>query len=155
MPRHQIYQLPAMLVLGLVSGWWFSKKVQLNMSGGITGLIFTMASLVFWMLPRSIDLSVIKPAFNRMMHLNIFVVGFFLVPAFKNFILELRILFLGMLAAMCVAVGYTLTKYDSLLCSSFDIGQQRQTGHSLIIIGVILLVMVPVVFFKEVGKEVR
>ncbi len=152
MPRHQLLQLPAMLILGIVAGWQFSKRIRPGISGSISIFIVVMASLIFWMLPHSIDRSVISPAFNRLMHINIFGVGFFCIPAIRNLILELRVLFLGMIAAMFIAAGYTLTSYDTLLCSSFDIIQQQETGAKLIIIGASLFALNLFVFFRGLGR---
>ncbi len=87
------------------------------------------------------------------MHINLFAVGFFWLPAMRDLILELKILFLGMIAAMLIAAGYTLISYDTLLCSAFDIIQQQETGGKLIIIGVSLFALNLVVFFRGLGRE--
>ena len=151
MPRHQIIQLPAMFVLGLFTGLSFSGIVIKETSWGIAALIFIMASFVFWMLPHSIDEAVINPAINRVMHANMLVAGFLLMPALRNIVFEIKILFLGMLAAMVLATGIALRAFDILLCSSFSIDQQKDTGLYLMIIGFLLFVVTFVVFFKAAG----
>jgi len=145
-------QLPAMLVIGIITGAWFAKRIRLDMSWGITVFIFIMFSLMFWMLPHSVDMAVINPAFNRLMHLNIFIAGFFFIPGLRGMILEVRILFLGMIAAMAIATGYALMVYDILLCSAFDVVQQRETGVRLLIIGLALFVFAIFTFFKNIGR---
>lgn len=153
MPRHQVLQLPTMMILGVLSGWRFSSKICPEVSWSVAIYIFVMASLIFWMLPHSVDIAVINPFFNRVMHLNMFAAGLFFIPAMRGVILELKILFLGMIAAMIIAVGYTLINYDILLCSAFDIVQQRETGNRLIIIGLVLFVLNLFIFFKGLGKS--
>ena len=148
MPRHQIIQLPAMFVLGLIAGIYFSTINIKETSRGIAILIFIMASFIFWMLPHSIDKAVMIPAFNRVMHFNIIIAGFLLMPVLRNIVFEIKILFLGMLSAMVLATGIALRAFDILLCSSFDIGQQKETGLYLIIIGFALFVLTFVAFFK-------
>ena len=153
MPRHQIIQLPAMFGLGLMLGIHFLRFNIKETSWGIAVLIFTMTSFVFWMLPLSIDYAVINKMFNRIMHLNMVIAGILLMPVLRNILFEIKILFLGMLSAMMLATGITLRAFNILLCSSFDIGQQKETGFYLIIIGFLLFVLTFVVFFKAAGEK--
>ena len=152
MPRHQIIQLPVMLVLGLILGTNFSRLIIKDLYWGIAVLIFIMASLTFWMLPRSIDLSVLDHSFNRAMHFNMLFAGVLLMAVLRGIILEIKILFLGMLSAMLLVTGFTLRTFDILLCSSFDIEQQKQTGLYWIIIGSLMFLLTFFIFFKAVGQ---
>lgn len=153
MPRHQILQLPAMFGLGIIAGYRFSKKLVLDISWVITTLIFIMSSLIFWMLPRSVDMAVIEPSFNRIMHINMLAAGFFVVPALRNTILEIKIIFLGMTAAMITASGGVLTVFDLLLCSAFTVEQQKQTGKLMILIGIALYIYTFFIFFRGLRKN--
>ena len=153
MPRHQIIQLPAMFGLGFILGIHFSRLNIKETSWGIAALIFIMSSLVFWMLPHSIDYAVINPTFNRIMHLNMLIGGILLMPVLRNILFEIKILFLGMLSAMMLATGITLRSFNILLCSSFNIDQQKETGLYLIIIGFLLFVLTFVTFFKAAGEK--
>lgn len=112
-----------------------------------------MASLIFWMLPRSVDESVIHPAFNRIMHFNMLVAGFSTIAIFRNMIFEIKIFFLGMTAAMLLATGITLRVFDMLLCSSFNIDQQKETGFYLIGIAVGLFIGTLIFLFKKLSKK--
>jgi len=153
MPRHQLLQLPAMFVLGITLGASFKKIIVKNISYSIAGIIFIMASLIFWMLPRSVDESVIHPAFNRIMHFNMLVAGFSTIAIFRNMIFEIKIFFLGMTAAMLLATGITLRVFDMLLCSSFNIDQQKETGFYLIGIAVGLFIGTLIFLFKKLSKK--
>lgn len=155
MPRHQLIQLPAMFLLGFALGGNFYFLNIKETSWGVAALIFIMASLIFWMLPHSIDYAVINTKFNRVMHLNIFICGILLIAALRNIVFEIKILFLGMLSAMMLATGITLRSFDILLCSSFDITQQKETGFYLIVIGVLLFVFTFSVFFKAGERKGR
>ncbi len=153
MPRHQLIQLPGVLILGILTGLRFGKLIRTGVSGGITIFIFFMSSLIFWMLPHSIDLAVINASFNRIMHVNLFVAGFFVVPAVRNMIFEVKIVFLGMTSAMVIATGIALTSFDILLCSTFDVFQQKETGFRLILIGVILFAGTIFTFIRGLGRN--
>jgi hypothetical protein len=153
MPRHQILQLPAMFGFGFILGIYFSGLNIKETSWGIASLIFIMASFVFWMLPHSIDYAVINSTFNRIMHLNMFIAGILLMPVLRNILFEIKILFLGMLSAMMLATGITLRAFNILLCSSFDISQQKETGFYLIVTGFLLFIVTFIIFYKELGKK--
>lgn len=153
MPRHQLIQLPAMLALGVILGLNFTRLNIKDSAWGLAVLICIMTSLVFWMLPHSIDLAVINKSFNRIMHLNMLIAGVLLIAVLRNIIFEIKILFLGMFSAMVLATGITLRAFDILLCSSFNISQQKETGFYLIIAGILLFIFTFVTFFKALGNS--
>ena len=153
MPRHQIIQLPALFLLGLILGVNFPSLNIKETSWGIAVLIFIMASFIFWMLPHSIDDAVINTSFNRIMHLNMLIAGFLLIPVLRNILFEIKILFLGMLSAMMLATGISLRAFNILLCSSFNIYEQKETGLYLIIFGFLLFVLTFITFFKASGEK--
>ena len=152
MPRHQIIQLPAMFMLGLILALNFRKWIISDLSWVIAVFIFIMASLIFWMLPRSIDLSVLYPGFNMVMHFNMFLAGGLLIAVLRRILFEVKILFLGMFSAMLLVTGITLRTFDILLCSSFNVEQQEQTGLYLIIIGSLMFLLTFLIFFKEISQ---
>ena len=154
MPRHQLVQLPAIFLLGLILGSYFTSVKIKETSWGLAVLIFIMSSLVFWMLPHSIDYAVINKTFNRVMHWNMLIAGFLLRVVLRNILFEIKILFLGMLSAMILATGIALRVFEILLCSSFDIYQQKETGMYLIIAGFILFIITFSTFLKASGEKV-
>ncbi|MBS1491052.1 MAG: hypothetical protein JSS93_11030 [Bacteroidetes bacterium] len=155
MPRHQILQLPAMLVLGMGVGIIFKKINIRDTSWGIAVLIIVMATLIFWMLPRSIDLTIVYPWFNRVMHVTMLLAGFFTIVVWRNMIFEIKIAFPGMVAAMVLATGMALRTFTILLCSSFTLEQQKETGLYLIVIGFVLFVFMLAILFRELGRARR
>lgn len=142
-----------MLVLGIILGWRFSKRLVIDVWWGIGILIFIMASLVFWMLPHSVDLAVIRPSFNRIMHVNMLIAGFLLLPVLRSTIFEAKIIFCGMVSAMLIATGITLTSFDILLCSAFNIEQQKDTGFWLLIAGLAFFAGTIYIFFRGIGGK--
>lgn len=153
MPRHQLIQLPAMFGLGVILGINLSRLNIKDTSWGLAILICIMTSFIFWMLPHSIDYAVINKTFNRIMHFNMVIAGVLLIAVLRSIILEIKIIFLGMLSAMLLATGITLRAFNILLCSSFSIDQQKETGLYLIIAGSLLFIFTFVIFFKASGKS--
>lgn len=152
MPRHQIVQLPTLFVSGVLLSLAFPKAAIRGVPWKLAVMIPVVGSLIFWMLPRSIDLAVIDAAFNRVMHANMIVAGFLCVAAMRRAPLELRIAFMGMVSAMLLATGLALRSFDSLLCSSFTINQQHETGLHLVGIGGVLLIISVSGFIRGLWK---
>jgi len=147
MPRHQLLQLLGMITLGILLG--SVVKVKINAANwNISILVVFMASMAFWMLPRSIDLAVIHPWFNRLMHLNMVLIGFLLMNIYSKLVIELKILFLGMMSAVFMASGVTLSAFRKLLCSSFNLEQQHETGKYMIILAASLILFTLITFFR-------
>lgn len=155
MPRHQLIQLPSMILIGLILGKIFGNKIKLELQWSISILIIAAFSVVFWMIPRSIDLAVIHADFNRLMHVDMIITGFFIQSILKNTIPEVKITFLGMISSMTIATGIALTAFNLLLCSSFTIEQQKETGKLLIIIGILLYFFTLITFFKESNPSTK
>ena len=149
MVLHQIVQLPAMIGLGIFLAFAFPKIRIVPLHWGISILIFIASSIVFWMLPHSIDYAVIHNWFNRIMHINMLICGFLIIAVFRGILFEIKIYFLGMVSAMLIASGITLRVFDILLCSSFNIQQQNQTGAFLILLGTILVIYTLITFFRK------
>ncbi len=154
MPRHQLIQLPGMFLIGLFAGLLVPHIKLKRTANGIAILIFVMASVLFWMLPRSVDMAVINPGINRIMHLNMLVAGFFTLIALRGIRFEIKIVFLGMMAAMLLVAGFSLRTFDLLLCSSFNIQQQKETGLYLVILGAALFVTNVIIFFLGLRKPI-
>lgn len=152
MVRHQVLQLPGMLVLGISLGLTFPTLKIKSTSTGIAILIAAMFSFIFWMLPRSIDLTIVYPDFNSVMHVNMIAAGFFLVLVLRDILFEIQLAFFLMAAAMLLAVGATLKVFSIALCSSFTLEQQQETGLLLMLIGAALFVASLAFLFFQLAK---
>lgn len=140
MARHQLMQLPAMIAIGIVLALTYPIIHLDELSWGIASLLFVMTSLIFWMLPLSIDFAVIDSSINRVMHIDMIVCGVVIASMMRSRIFELKIAFLGMITAMLFATGIALRSFNILLCSSFDIDQQKETGLILVFVGISLFI---------------
>lgn len=148
MPRHQAIQLPIMFGIGIAIALYFKTIKIKKPSWAYSALIFIFFSLIFWMLPLSIDNAVIYPIFNRIMHVHIMICGILLVASFRFISFEIRTFFLGMLAAKLATIGIVMRVFNILLCGSFTIRQQQETGTYFIIIGTVLFIYTFIRFFN-------
>ena len=150
MPRHQLIELPAVLFLGILIGKKVFSVNTKNNNIAVAFIILIMFSLIFWMLPKSVDLAALSPSFNKIMDIHIFITGIMVASVLNDAIFEIKVLFLGMMAAMIMAAGVTLRVFDLLLCSSFSIQQQWETGLYLIILSVILFIYTTYILISSI-----
>ncbi|MCO5259783.1 MAG: hypothetical protein M9916_06535 [Crocinitomicaceae bacterium] len=149
MQRHQLIQLPVMILIGAVMASRFPKLAIEDLSWSITTFIFVMSSLTFWMIPRSVDYTVIYAKFNRLMHLNMLLVGVSLVAIFRAILSEVRIYFMGMISAMLMVSGVTLKVFKIQLCSSFTIEMQHETGTYMMLFSAGMFLLTVITFFRS------
>lgn len=148
MVRHQLLQLPAMLILGGVLGNSLGSICVTRSSWVVAIFIAALGSLAFWMIPRSIDLAVIQPQVNRLMHVHMVGVGMLCTLAWKGGRLEAKVAFVGMASAMLMATGFALRSFRLVLCSSFTLDQQWEAGAGLAGIGGVLFIFALVTLYR-------
>lgn len=152
MVRHQIIQLPLAVMIGILLGFSYRNLRINDIYWRISALIFSIFSFSFWMLPHSIDISVVFPVTNRIMILNMVVVGFLIIISLRKTYMELKIVFLGMLTAMLFATGITLQSLKILLCSSYSVAQQHETGFYILLFATALFFTTFTVFFNGLAN---
>ena len=150
MLRHQLIEIPVLLFTGVIFGKIIWKPDAKNVSFSVSLIIFFIFSLIFWMLPKSIDLAVLNPLFNKLMNIHIFIAGICAFSIIKDSVFELKVYFTGMISAMLMAVGITLRVFNLLLCSSFSIEQQRETGIYLITIAIIMFIYTTFILMSNI-----
>lgn len=153
--RHQVLQMFLSLVIGLIIAWRLKKLRIADVYWGTSALIFCLFCLCFWMIPHTVDLAVVYPNFSRLMVINMALVGFLVVLSLRKSYMELKMAFLGMVTAMLFASGITLHSINVLVCSSFNVKQQHQTGVGLLYIAGFLLILTFVVFFNGLSNAKR
>lgn len=155
MARHQLIELPIMFFGGIIIGKYGWKLSTKDNFVSVAKIIFVMFTLIFWMLPKSVDLAALNPLIDKIMNLHVFIAGFLTISLLKGTIFEIKILFLGMMAAMIMAVGITLRVFNLLLCSSFSIEQQRETGLYMILISALLYILTSYILISSIARPVN
>lgn len=153
MQRHQLIQLPVMILIGMSLGYMYPKVAIRDLSWAISAFIIVMSSLTFWMIPRSVDYTIMHVGINRLMHLNMILVGIGLVAIFRKVMYEVKIYFLGMISAMLMVSGVTLRIFAIQLCTSFNIDMQKETGFYMIILSVCFFLYTVITVFRIPLKE--
>lgn len=137
MPLHVAVHIPLLVFLGLILG----TGTRINTKYPLAILIFTMASLMAYMLPYLTDLSAIILSVNIIRQFHLLLCGILIAIALPQAIIEVQIAFLGMLTSTTAATGIAMQKFNILLCSAFSIPQQQKTGTWLLYISGILFII--------------
>ncbi len=148
MPRLLLLEVPAWLALGWLAGRGRERVFRPFNPHGVTGLVFFLGALGFWMIPRSVDWVGTSVAADWIMHATLLGAGAALAASVRSmpFVLRGALGIYG--ASMTFALGMIYSSYSALLCGTFDLAQQKDTGH-------LLLGACPVVVLLVIGAGVR
>lgn len=139
MARHALIQIPSLLLCGYLAG------IKINTLSfnpyGLSGLIFFTGTLIFWMIPRSLDSTVLFNSIDQIMHLNMFVAGFFLRSSISLIPFMVKVVYLIQFIAMCAALGILYLSINSWLCAVYTIEQQKETGRGLLFISIAVFLL--------------
>ncbi len=155
MPRLLLIEMPAWVVLGWIAGRRARTRMWPWNPLGLTGLACFAGAIGFWMIPRSVDAVRTSEAVDQLMHASLLLGGAGLAAstALLPFVLRAA---LGIYAAsMTFALGIIYTSYRALLCGTFDLPQQRTTGHWLLVACPFVVLGVLVAGARALGRERR
>jgi len=131
-----LVQVPGLTILSFIVGLRMDKFRNaetgfLNMlaRNGSTALVFLFGAQTFWMLPRSLDLSVYNKIAEIFLFLNLVVAGFAFGAGFKTapFVLKTAFSIYGL--AMALTMGIVYIHFNSLICAVYTIEMQHTAGR--------------------------
>jgi len=131
MPRLMLIQIPALLSLGYISSYFIKSQFVLLNYRGIAGLIFFIGSLLFWMIPHSLDMVVSSASANQLMHINLLFAGFVLAKSLPQMEFITKVTFIIYLLVMLFSLAFVYVNANILFCSVFSIEQQHMVGRYL------------------------
>jgi len=135
MPRKALAEPLLLLFLGWVLSrlvpWWRTASYAPSAAAAAT-LLF-----LFWMIPRSIDLTQIYPDANVLYVFSLFGVGFLLSHYLSLLPGLARVVFALYFSSMIVAFGLLYASQSTLLCSAFTLEEQHAFGWMTVFLGII------------------
>ena len=142
MSRHMLLQMPLLVVLGCAGGLiWPLPRLQFA-SLGLSAIIFAMGSMVFWMLPRSLDAAVTNTWVDQVMHLNMLTVGCFLLLSLPRMPFQAKMVFGVYSLAMALTAGVVYMTAVVPVCTTYSLQHQNEAGALLLwLCGAIFIVL--------------
>jgi hypothetical protein len=140
MPRKALAEPLLLLFLG----WVLSRLVPRSRTASYAPSAVAGATLLllFWMIPRSIDLTQIYPDANSLYVFSLFGVGFLLSHYLPLLPGVARVVYALYFSSMIVALGLLYASQSTLLCSAFTLDDQHAFGRMVIALGVVTYLMV-------------
>ena len=134
MSTHMVLQPIIFTCLGLL----ISKKINFNFGiynvFGLSGLIIFVSNYIFWMLPRSLDLTLTSELFDKICHICFILGGFIIGKSVVRMAFFVRSAFGINFLAMFSALGFFYSIYQNQACTSYPLIQQKEAGTILLIV---------------------
>lgn len=140
MVLHMLIQFP----LIVFAGWLVAKGLSIQRRksfqrwnyAGISGLLATSMVLMFWMLPRAIDLVLINDALEWSKFISLCLAGVALELSWKGAGMIVRGFFLGNVLPMMMVVGWLYIAAPVRICNSYLSSDQLRTGSGLLALAI-------------------
>lgn len=136
MALHMLLQFP----LIVFSGWLLAKRIPSQTRAclqewnraGIAGLLFASMVLMFWMLPRAIDMVLIDGPLELGKFISLGLAGAALELSWRSAGMIVRGFFLGNLLPMMMVVGWLYVEAPVRICNAYLSSDQLRTGSGLL-----------------------
>ena len=144
---------PSLLVL---LGALFAHRTKyLNLREGtqrIVGLELFSFIVVFWTIPRSVDLSEVHWWMDQLHHLSMFCGGFLLYRSFPKLHPVVKSLYGMVMSSMLTTTGLVYTSKRTLLCSAYTLQDQVLYGKTVLVSGLALYAVVILMIMTRWGR---
>jgi len=140
MSRHMLLQMPLLVGLGYAAASiWPIPRCRLAPLG-LSCIFFAMGSLLFWMLPRSLDTAVTVAWVDQIMHANMLLAGGSLAIGLPRLSFHTKMACGVYSLAMTMTAGVVYTVASVPVCSTYSLQQQNDAGALLFRIGIVIFV---------------
>jgi len=157
MVLHMLLQFP----LILLAGWLLAKTlsgpsratVQKWNYAGITGLLLSTMVLMFWMIPRALDLVLIDHPLEFWKFVTLTLAGAALELSWQAAGMIVRGFFLGNVLPMMMVAGWLYVEAPVRLCNAYLSNDQLRTGSGLLALAIAGSVVWLYAFFMPINPE--
>ena len=141
MSRNMLLQMPLLVGLGYTAKLiWPTPQFRLA-SLGLSAIFFAMGSLVFWMLPRSLDTAVTVAWVDQALHFNMLAAGWSLAIGLPRLPFHAKMAFGVYGLAMALTAGVVYAAAVIPVCATYSVQQQNDAGALLLWIGSALFII--------------
>lgn len=134
MLRHMLLQLP----LIAAAGWLIAARSRALRAAawcdehGILGLTLLMFVSAYWMVPRTLELSITEPPYEAAKFLSLMLLGALLPGSLRRANRIIQLFFLGNFCAMMAIAGMQYQELPQRLCNAYLLDDQAWTGAGLV-----------------------
>jgi hypothetical protein len=133
MSLHMLLEFPLLLALG----WWLAQRIPRRAFGyfdvqGLLGATAASCVFAFWMIPASLDLALLSPAFAAGKYVSWIAAGALLSWGRQRLSPVVAAFFLGNAAWMLATAGLLYRDAETQLCVNYLIDDQLIAGTGLL-----------------------
>lgn len=140
MSRHMLLQMPLLAGLGYMTcKLWPGVRLH-DAAHAMSAITFAAGSLLFWMLPRSLDMAVGVAWVDQVMHANMLLAGWSVAAGIPQLVFHIKMAFGLYGVAMVLAAGAIFAATAVPVCSNYTVQQQYESGVLLLWAGGMLFV---------------
>ncbi|WP_129648938.1 hypothetical protein [Peristeroidobacter agariperforans] len=114
---------------------WVIEKIDYR---GLTAITLVLCVSAYWMIPASLDNSLLQPGVALAKYASWWFAGWMLALSWRRMSEVLRMFMLGNLCWMFGSVGSLFQVSESRLCVNYLFGDQQMTGRALVGVAVSL-----------------
>ena len=156
MARLMVVNVPLLLLMGVGGGAilkpQFKGLEKIKPHWAFPGLLFSIGTILFWMIPRSLDLAVESNLVDALLHFSLIAAGglLFLCLPHLPFFAQMAV---GIyLIAMWGGVGLILSQSSSQICARFSLAQQQAAGSAMLWAAGLWLIVFSIAFIRLLIK---
>lgn len=133
MALHMLLQFPLLLLAGwlLAKGLPARARLQQWNYAGVAGLLMASLVLMFWMIPRALDMALSDGTVEFLKFLTLLMAGVALELSWQSAGLIVRGFFLGNVLPMMMVVGWLYVEAPIRICNSYLTDDQLRAGSGL------------------------
>lgn len=133
----------AEVLLLLFCGWLLSRVLPRRPPWHAPSVVAAATLLfLFWMIPRSIDLTQLDAGANVLYVISIFAVAYLLSSYLPGLPSVIKVAYGLYVPSMIVALGLLYASQTTLLCSAFTLEDQHAFGRMIIALGIAVYLVV-------------
>lgn len=140
MTAQMLGQLPLLIAAGALFAPAVSPALRARIDrwnqGGIAGLVLASLVAAFWMLPRVLDASTVRPLMAAAKYLTVpLLIGLPFALSWPRMGFVLKGIFLAEVVATCFRLGWLYRVSPIRLCNNYGLGDQQRLGGYMLVLG--------------------
>ena len=157
MAYHMLLQFPLILLAGWLLAKTLPGQIKTGLQAwnyaGVTGLLAASMILMFWMIPRALDLVLVNPVLEFLKFLSLALAGMALAWSWPVAGMIVRGFFLGNVLPMMMVVGWLYIEAPVRLCNAYLSNDQLRTGSGLLALSIAASLLWLYAFFMPADQK--
>lgn len=157
MVLHMLLQFPLILLAGWLLAKGFSAQTKARLlqwnHAGIAGLLMASMVLMFWMIPRALDMALTSSALEFWKFLTLLLAGVALELSWQAAGVIVRGFFLGNVLPMMMVVGWLYVEAPVRICNAYLASDQLRAGRGLLALAIAGSLIWLFAFFRPIHSK--